>query len=347
MRISGLRIAAIASAVPQLNTNCGDAKSANHPDTDRLAKATGVKARRVASAGLCTSDLCYEAAQRALAAAEWQSTSIDALIFVTQTPDYILPATSCILHSRMGMRTSCAAFDVNQGCAGYVYGLWIAASLINAGAERVALLAGDTVTKLTSNSDFATAHLFGDAGSATLLEKSTLQRPWSFVLGTDGGGAEHIIVEKGGCRVPHNGKLDSSSSLAMNGAEVFSFTLAAVPSLYQAVLAEQGWDGEAVHSIVMHQANSFMLNHLRNKIGARPDQLPTSLSEFGNTSSASIPLTICSQLGSRLERSELQAVLLGFGVGFSWAGAALSIGPFRCPPIAEVTEQMRHDCTSI
>lgn len=333
---SGIRISGIASAVPERTLGTAELAAQFGADqAQKIVESVGVQTRRVISNETCTSDLCFAAAEQLIADLKWERGSIDALIVVTQTPDYILPATSCSLHGRLGLGKQCLAFDVNLGCSGYVYGLGLASRLVGAGnVRRALLLVGDTITRIVCKEDRSSAPLFGDAGTATALEFDASAPDMAFDLGTDGNGAEHLIVPAGAFRQPHsdstaacsereNGNVRSDEHLFMSGAEVFMFTLAEVPGVVKRTLAAAGWTMESTDAVVLHQANAFMLGHLRKRMKIPEDKLPVALSDYGNTSSASIPLAITHTWAERPFERAMKLVLGGFGVGWSWAGAAV------------------------
>ena len=329
--VSGVRIAGIASAVPELS--CENTTAANQfgeAETKKLCASIGVQRRRVAPSDVCASDLCLDAAKRLMSQVGWQPDTIDGLIFVSQTPDYRLPATSCVLHARLGLASNCAAFDVGLGCSGYVYGLWQAAQLANSLDGRVLLLVGDTINKIVSPQDRATALLFGDAGSATAVEAANGTEPWRFVLGTDGTGWPHLLAN-GGLREDLQGTSPANEDLHLNGGEVFTFALRRVPQLIADTLAAADWTMDEVDAVVMHQANEFMLRHLAKRADIPPDKFVLALSEFGNTSCASIPLAITDCLRSDLELNNRRMLMVGFGVGWSWGAAAIPCGPIVAP----------------
>jgi 3-oxoacyl-[acyl-carrier-protein] synthase III len=347
--ITGARIAGIASAVPAQTRSVADLESLfGKEESAKVAKSTGVHSRRVAREGQCTSDLCFEATNKLLGELGWEPSSIQAVIFVSQTPDYRLPATACSLHGRLGLSKSCAALDVNLGCSGFVYGLWMAAQFISASKlQRVLLLTGDTSTSFASEKDRATAPIFSDAGTATALESSP-ETKMSFALGTDGSGEQQLCVPVGGFRRPHgadtgvsteqeNGNWRSPENLYMNGSEVFAFTLREVPNLVTEILRQSGWDKSVVDYFVFHQANKFMLDYLTKKSGIDAAKAPLSLHDYGNTSSASIPLTVSARLGDKLSEPETRKVVFaGFGVGWSWGACATEISSLILPPVLEV-----------
>ncbi len=350
----GVKMIGVAAAVPdQLRTMADDAKMFGEDDVFKISESTGVKQRYV-STTLSTSDLCFAAATKLFSETGCDPETIDALIFVSQTPDYILPATSCCLQERLGLPQKCAAFDINLGCSGYVYGLWMASSLIASGAVgRVLLLVGDT-SRHCSPEDRSVSLLFGDAGAATLLERSDQADPSNFVLGTDGSGEKHLIIEAGHTRMPltpenqvkvecEGGNRRSKADLYMNGAEIFAFTLRVVPSLIKKVLANANQSIETIDAFVFHQANKFMLEHLGKRMKIPKEKLVLALESVGNTSSASIPMAFVTHLRDRLQNESLNLVLAGFGVGFSWAGANMQCGPLVIPelikvPVPSITE---------
>lgn len=288
---------------------------------------TGVQARYWADAGQTAGDLCLVAACRLLARLDWPAHSIDALIFVSQTPDQRMPATACALHGRLGLPPHCQAFDVNLGCSGYVYGLWLAAAMLGAGCRRILMLAGDTSSRLIDPRDRGTALLFGDAGSASGLERCEDAAPAHFVLGTDGGGARHLAVPGGGFRTQ---PMEGGETLFMDGSEVFNFTMRAVPVLLRDTLEAASREVREVDAFVLHQANRFMLRHIGRKLGIPPERMPINIDRFGNTSSASIPLLLCTDLAPRIVGGPSRLLLAGFGVGLSWGAASLTLPPLAC-----------------
>jgi 3-oxoacyl-[acyl-carrier-protein] synthase III len=345
--VSGVRLAGVSSAVPSQSHEVAELTSVfGEDDVRKIIKSAGVRARRISPPNVCTSDLCGAAAEGLLDALGWERDSIDALIFVSQTPDYVLPATSCVLHGTLGLAASCAAFDLNLGCSGYPYGLWLASEILRGSFRRILLLTGDTITKLAAPRDRSVALLFGDAGTATALEADPDAPDMHFEMGTDGTGKDHLIVPGGGFRTPHTaalaeateregGNIRSDENLYMNGGEIFGFTLNRVPPLVEAILKNSGWTRESADAFVFHQANRFMLQHLGKAMKLPADKMVLGLEEFGNTSSASIPLALTTGLRERLSSSTMRLVLAGFGVGFSWAGAAITAGPMVMPQLIE------------
>ena len=348
--ILDVRLAGIAGAVPdRVRSLDDDVLAFGEADALKISSSTGVRQRYVAPPGGCTSDLCFASAKRLLEDLHWTPDSIDVLIFVSQTPDYVLPATACCLHERLGLAKRCASFDVNLGCSGYVYGLWVAASLLSAGSfSRALLLVGDTISRLASTQDRSVAPLFGDAGTATAIERSAGAPPMCFELGTDGSGQRHLIVPAGGFRQRHSaetavrveregGNSRSEEDLYMNGSAIFEFTLREVQPLVQSTLAAANWQVEDIDAFVFHQANQFILNHLSKRMRLPAGKVALALAEFGNTSSASIPLAMQHTLRDRARAETLRLLIAGFGVGFSWGAAALTVEKLVIPELLKVT----------
>jgi 3-oxoacyl-[acyl-carrier-protein] synthase-3 len=305
-----------------------------YPDwtAEKIYEKTGIRERHVVQEGECASDLAYAAAKRVLS--EKITKSADFLLFCTQTPDYLLPTTACVLQHRLGLPTSCAALDFNLGCSGYVYGLSLANSLLQSGAaNKVLLLTADTYSRLIHPLDKSTRTIFGDAGTATLLSKDSKARLHSFVLGSDGSGADQLMVKTGGAR--HSGVFEKTTSvddsgnvrdpecLYMNGPEIFNFTIKAVPKLVQGVLDKAKLTLDEVDLVVFHQANAFMLEHLRRKLGIPSEKFMVHLEFCGNTVSSTIPLTLEEALKTGRMRPGMKVLLAGFGVGYSWGGCIL------------------------
>nr|WP_282189073.1 ketoacyl-ACP synthase III [Azospirillum sp. SYSU D00513] len=252
------------------------------------------------------------------------------------------------MQRRLGLPTSCAAFDVPLGCSGYVYGLWMAGRLLGGSdARRALVLCGDNATRHLHPEDRATLPLFGDAGSATALEVDADAPPIPVVLGTDGAGAKHIFVKAGGkrdCLIPtgqprspeEEERLMLDSRLKLNGAEVFAFTLKAVPPLLRTTMEHAGVTMDELDHVVLHQANKFMLDHLRKRVQIPEDKFVVDMHHFGNTSSASIPLAICHQLSGPLAGRSSKLLMAGFGVGWSWGAMVADIGPIPAPAVEEI-----------
>lgn len=298
----------------------------NEVDNDRwsdaveAARLTGVQSRRHVTNEQTTETLCLAAARRLMANLGWDASEIDALIYVTQTPSDPMPSPGYGLHQSLGLAQRCPVVEVNWSCAGYVYGLWLAMKLAATDhmheVQRVLVLVGDTTSQIVGLGDRATAPLFGDCGSATAVENGPLSGLSYFVLGSDGAGAPLLHQDHGG-------------SLQMHGPSVFDFTLRKVPGLVQDVLDDGDPD-----FILFHQANKFMLDHLVKKCKLTDKNVPMNIDRFGNCSSASIPLLLCDQLG--LNAAATRCALFGFGAGWSWAGAMVSMHGLQVAELIEV-----------
>ena len=351
--VSKAKIAGISVAIPEHFRSRADDEAVFGPEiVAKIQQHSGVSRRPVALNGLCTSDLCFFAAERLLEELNWSRESIDALIFISQTPDYVLPATSCVLQQRLRLGKNCAAFDINLGCSGYVYGLWLTGQILgSASMRRVLLLVGDTISRIVSPKDRSTALLFGDAGTATGLERNDDAQTMEFELGTDGRGRDNLIVQAGSFRRPRTdltrsrteregGNIRSDEDLFMDGTEVFSFTIREVVSLIKRVLSQASWPRESLDALVLHQANEFILQHISKRLGLPREKIPSTLENYGNTSSASIPLTMVVCLGERLRESSQHLLLAGFGVGWSWGAVALTCGPMVIAGPLTITSEM-------
>lgn len=338
--VTGSRIAGVVSCVPGRVVDNAPFHARFGDKAADIEKMTGVRARRWSDEATTTADLCQRAAETLLDRLGWERNSVDALFFVTQTPDYRLPATACVLQGRLGLGRQVLAFDVNLGCSGYPYGLWLAMTTVASGAARRALLlVGDTITKTVDADDRSTAMLFGDAGTATAIEVDA-DGTARFILGTDGTGERQLIIAEGAYRqapasplVPEAAgpKVDA---LYMDGGAIFNFTLATVPPLVAGTL-ERGGGVDGFDAFLFHQANAFMLRHLAKKSKLPVDRVPVNIDRYGNTSSATIPLLMTDDLGERLRTGPMRLALFGFGVGFSWGSADLTVGPLACAETIE------------
>lgn len=318
-------------------------------EADKFIEVTGVSFRHlVKDSGLCTSDLCYSAAMKLMAELNWKPEDIDCLIFVSQTADYILPATSCILQGRLGLSTDCYAMDISLGCSGWVYGLSVIASIISGGSmKKGLLLVGDTTSITKSPKDKSTYPLFGDAGTATALEYDDKAEKMMFNFGTDGNGYEAIMIPDGGFRNFFNENSFREEEIEpgitrhklhsiLNGPAVFTFGISKAPKTVNAIIEHFGLSKESIDFYVFHQANLFMNEKIRTKLKIEPNKVPYSLGEYGNTSSASIPLTIVTRLESDLHNEKKTLLACAFGVGLSWASVVFEVSGLRCPAIIEI-----------
>ncbi|MBN2477536.1 MAG: ketoacyl-ACP synthase III [Pirellulales bacterium] len=295
---------------------------------DLVYAKTGIRARHIAAPGECASDLGVAAAEKLFARHDVDRRSIDFLLFCTQSPDYPLPTTACLIQDRLGLPTSIGALDFNLGCSGFVYGLSLADGLIRSGAaRRVLLITAETYSKYIHPTDRSLRTIFGDGAAATLVEASREPSLGSFSFGTDGRGADALMVTEGGARPMADALRPRKrkrwpSSLYMDGPDLVKFTLDVVPPLIDRLLGLSRWDRDQVDVYLMHQATTFMLDHLRDRLKLDDERVPAALQHCGNTVSSTIPLLISNlRDGGRL-RPGKQSLLIGFGVGFSWAGCS-------------------------
>lgn len=317
------RIAGVVSCVPKTKKENKDFYSTfGIDDVQNVCRMTGVSQRRIAAEHRTTGDLASAAAGHLLSRLVWDPLSVDAVIFVSQTADYLFPPTSLKIHKQLGLAKSCLAFDVNLGCSGYTYGLFIASRLIDGRTiKRVLLLVGDTISKVVDDKDRSTALLFGDAASATAIDFDKNHKPMSFCLGSDGTGVEKLLVPGSGFNTTTVDDFSRASisyapnKLYMDGAAVFEFTLRTVPLMIKALSN----DDQHCDYYLFHQANEFMIKHLVKKAKLPDDKVLKNISDFGNTSSASIPLLMTTTL-TKEKDGAVELALFGFGVGFSWAG---------------------------
>lgn len=330
VKTSGARIAAVCTCVPTKRfNNLTDSAEFSEEEIRKVTGMAGVAARRLAGDTVCSSDLCVAAAQRALARLDWKPESVDALIVVTQTPDYFLPSTACVVHHHLKLADHCAAFDVGLGCSGYPYGMWLAAMMIQGGGVRRALvLHGETPTRFSDKADRSVSLLFGDAGSATALEavhpSSTAE--WHYALHSDGSGYNTMIIESGGFR-DRFGSDPRKHCVHMNGALIFNFTIKRVPALIDETLAGAGMSSNNIDYFIFHQSNQFIMKHLCVKQSLSLEKVPIILKDFGNTGGPSIPLTLTEGKLIRPKDRALRLMLLGYGVGLSWGSALVDLDP--------------------
>ena len=299
---------------------------------DKIAAKVGVNNRHIATPDETAADMAVSAAGRLFTEhPNIPKAEIDFVILCTQSPDYFLPTSACVIQHKLGLRTDIGAFDFNLGCSGYVYGLSIAKGLIVAGiASNVLLLTAETYSKYLHPKDKGNRTIFGDAATATVISTEGYARIGNFSLGTDGRGAENLIVKTGGMRhkIPmddlsfdENGNPVSSDHLYMNGSEIFSFTQENVPRVVTDTLLKNGLEQSEIDLFVFHQANKYMLNFLRKKLKISEDKFYYCMSEVGNTVSNSIPIALCE--GEKENRLCGNVLLSGFGVGYSWGGCVL------------------------
>jgi 3-oxoacyl-[acyl-carrier-protein] synthase-3 len=337
MRRFKAAIKGITSHLPsQKLTNEELAQEFQEWDVAKIYQKTGISVRSIAAPDECASDLGVDAARKLFETGVCHPEDIDFLLFCTQSPDYFLPTTACLIQERLNLKTSCGALDFNLGCSGFIYGLSLAKGLIETGqSKNVLFITADTYTKFINPQDRGVRTIFGDGAAATLIAgiNSDKETIGPFVFGTDGKGADKLIVPAGGLRLPISqetsvekndgtGVYRSAQNLYMDGPEIFNFTLNEVPAAVKSLLDMSSTTMEEIDYFIFHQANSFMLECLRKKIKIPKDKFCLNLESYGNTVSATIPMAMELSLKKGEIRSGGKVMLVGFGVGYSW-GATL------------------------
>lgn len=319
-----LKISAIAAAVSNNWTAITDVSDEAPAVLKKFTMTTGVKGRYNAGVKQTTADFCFAAAKEILREKNINPEDIGVLVFVTQSADYRIPATACLLHDRLGISKDCMAFDVNLGCSGFSYGLNIAASLMKASnAKKALLLAGDTSAKersrkRKSKTTHAASLLFGDSGTAALLEIDAAARPVKMISRTDGSGYKAIINPYEGWRNPDRPEHERPGT-RMDDVAVFNFAVDEVPRILKETMDLSGLTPKDYDCLVLHQANHFILKQVAKRSGFTPAQNIISLDEYGNTSSSSLPITLVKEYGASTEDREIHSIMCGFGVGLSWS----------------------------
>ena len=303
-------------------------------EVEKIIKATGVESIRIADLDQTSSDMCMEAANYLIQKENLDRRKIDGLVFVSQTPDYLLPSTSVLLQHKLGLEQNTICLDIRYGCSGYIYGLFQAALLVNSGAcENVLLLAGDTSTRLINPKDRSLRMVFGDAGSASLITKGNGNL--AFAIHSDGSGYDKLIVPAGGSRMPiseqtksiqtdSDGNTRSLENMYMDGMAIFDFAISNVHKNIKEILDVKKWGKDDVDLYALHQANKFIVNCIRKKMKLDISKVPINLSHIGNTGPATIPVLLSDILSSN--RSSLKKVVMsGFGVGLSWGSVGCNL----------------------
>ncbi|MFN7096471.1 MAG: ketoacyl-ACP synthase III [Gammaproteobacteria bacterium] len=326
-KISGLNVKGISVVIPQNRLFMSDFYGKyGENEIKRIVMSTGIESVHIANKVTTTLNLCEKAALNLFEDLGIGVDSIDGIIFVSQTPDYKMPATSCILQHRLGLKKEVVAFDINYGCSGYIYGLYQASMLLSAGGcNRVLLCAGDTISRNLNPDDYKVRLIFGDAGSATIIDKGETE--WAFDIRTDGAGYNELIILKD--------EAGNDDYLHMNGGAIMAFALREIKPIFDNILLIKGWTSKDISQVVFHQANQFILNYLRKKLGLDSSIVPVSIKQYGNTGPASIPLTLCDQY-SEVGKTLGKSVLIGFGVGLSWGACALDLTGCRLLSVAEL-----------
>jgi 3-oxoacyl-[acyl-carrier-protein] synthase-3 len=346
---TGVRISGVAGAVPKsIVNNLTDHDFCPEDDRKKIVALTKVGSYRKAPLDMCASDLCVAGAEKLLSELGCNPEEIDAILFATITPDYRLPSTACVVQHRLKCRNTTLAYDINMGCSGFVVGLYNACALIQGGGlKRVLLLAGDTQTKLCYSKDKNVVFILGDAGTATLLEADAGAGDIVIEVLTDGSRFQNLYVPAGGFRRPStketrevreqpDGGTRSEDHLYMNGMEIFKFSVTDVVKTLGNFMGEEKLSSDDVDYLFLHQANWFMNDKIAKKLRFPPEKVPYTIESYGNTGSASIPLTIAHHFSQRRPNGKERCLLSGFGVGLSWGVASVMLDRVYCPPIMEL-----------
>lgn len=348
MKFNGVGITALSAAVPRrVIKNYEYTEYFPADQVKEVVDKVGIYERRFADENTCSSDLCFAAAEKLFADTGTLREEIDLLVFISQTPDYRMPATSVILQDRLGLSQSTIAFDVNLGCSAFLYGMSVVYSMMEkSGLRKALILDGETRSKVYSPKDRRTAFLFGDGGVAALVERSPKFGESVFSLNSDGSRSDLIKINGGGYRNPSSietlrervvdkyGNIRNDEQGYMDGGDVFNFVIREIPKDIKRTLDFAGADKDAFDFYVFHQANNFINSYLAKKLKLDVAKIPSCVEKFGNTSSVSVPLTIVSELRERMS-GRRKLLLSAFGVGMTWA---TGIVPFVDCRISEITE---------
>lgn len=300
---------------------------------DKISSKTGIFERHISSNNEFTSDMAVKASLKLFEEYNISPKEIDFILLCTQSPDYFLPTTACIIQDKLGIPTTAGALDFNLGCSGYVYGLAIAKGLIISNiAKNILLITSETYSKFIHPKDKSNKTIFGDAAAATLISSDGFAEILDFELGTDGSGAENLIVKNGATRNPflsgvdiedEFGNIRNDNNLFMNGSEIFNFTSNSIPPLVSKILDKNNLNKEDIDLFIFHQANKFLLNHLRKKLGIPEEKFYIYLESCGNTVSSTIPIALKEAINEN--RLKGNTLLAGFGVGYSWGSCIIKI----------------------
>ncbi|WP_019304323.1 ketoacyl-ACP synthase III [Xanthomonas oryzae] len=340
--LHNVRFAGMATCVPKrVVSNLTDCRPQIRSERARLVRNIGIETRRMASEWQCFSDLAFDATEVLLEKLQWKREEIDALIVVTQSPDYPIPATAIILQDRLGLSHATVAFDVNLGCSAYPFGINLLGSMIAAGGvKKGLLLVGDRSANLEDP-------IFSDSGTATALEFSAAAPPMYFDLNSDGSGYKAIILPVGGQREPvtiqhllpyrenEKDRWHQATDLQLDGTAVLSFSTQRVPPAVEKLIAYAGVSKDEIDYFVFHQANRMINETIRKKLGLAVEKVPSTLHDFGNTSGASLPVTMTARINKELESAPKRVLLCGFGIGLSWGTCLVDIDGAVFPDLIE------------
>lgn len=343
LKIENVRITGVAACVPpNIVENSESELFTDKKELSQYIESTGVERRHVADNETCTSDLCFAAAEKLLSELKWDRSEIECLIFVTQTPDYIYPATAGILQQRLGLPTSCMAFDITMSCPGWVYGLSTISALISAGKiKKALLLVGETVSKTRSPYDNLNI-ITGDAGTATALVYEENAPSMVFDLNTDGKDYNAVLIPDGGFRnrtteeslilkKGSDGVLRNRLHVHMDGAAIFSFAITMAPKSIKNLMAHYDIKDEDVDYYLLHQANLMITKIIQRKLKTNDSKFFNNITDFGNTSSSAIPLMIVSKARNNIQNKKI--IACGFGGGLAWGSVYFELTDIVCPEL--------------
>lgn len=346
IKYHGVGITAMAACVPsQVYSNKNLGYLIPEDEIDNTIGNIGVAERRIAAEDVTASDLAYKAAMKLMRDNNIDPESIDVLLFMSQTSDYRIPATSCILQDRLGLSKNTCCMDLSLGCSGYVFALSTAYAYASMeGVRRVLLLDGETFSKIVNKRDKVDWPLYGDGATATLIEKGDFDDS-TFMLHTDGSGSGAVIIKEGGMRnrttadtlvekVEEDGNIRNGLEVFMDGMEVFNFAMSVVPKSVKQICAETNTTLDDIDWLVFHQANKFMTDFFAKRLKFDMNKVPYCIQKYGNTSSTSVPLTIVSELHDKIKDGDA-IVMCGFGAGLSWGTARIVFNGVRISPVIE------------
>lgn len=347
--ITKAQIKGIATVIPKEKTELISLADIYGEKTiKKISKATGISEVRIAPKDKTSSDYCIEAAESLFRKINFNREDIDGVVFVTETPDYIIPHTSAIMQDKLGLKKTIPAFDLNYGCAGYVYGLFQSHMLIQSGyCKNVLFCAGDTLSRYVHPEDKALRMVLGDAGSATIVSVKEQESKSSFSFYTDGSGADHLIIPAGASRIPRvhgetdlvmtdiDGNSRTKEHLYMNGMEIMEFALHEVKKVVEETIARVGWNKEDIDLFAFHQANELIVKYIAKQMKLDFNKVPISVGRTGNTSSVSIPLMLCN-LYEGVQNNLKKVIVCGFGTGLSCTSSAIDLSKAYICPTREI-----------
>ena len=337
LKTTNVKLTGICCALPQNVKSIYEIGEGyfSESEIEKATNSVGVKELFVAEDDQTAADFCYAAAEKLIENLKWDKDSIDGLLFISQTPDYKMPATACVLHGRLGLKSDCIALDINLGCSGFVHGLFVASQFIQGGScKRILVLTGDTLRRHIAPQDKGISFIISDGGAATAVEYTQQLTPMTLIMKADGSGYGDLIIEAGGERLPYSeetkqlyedkdGSKRAKENLYMNGMNIFTFAIKQVPNLINQILEEHPWDKETVDLFLMHQANAYMVKYIAKRAKIDENKIPINIGKFGNTNGSTIPFLICDIKDDWQMKKNV--VLAGFGVGLSWGAVACQL----------------------